>query len=44
MMTQASTALSMVAPGGAAVGIAGQYGILRVWGFGAKRSRAGSRS
>ena len=33
MMTQASTALSMVAPGGAAVGIAGSYGILRVWGF-----------
>ena len=33
MMTQASTALSMVAPGGAAIGIAGQYGILRVWGF-----------
>jgi uncharacterized protein (TIRG00374 family) len=36
MMTQASTALSIVAPGGAAVGIAGQYGILRVWGFGGK--------
>jgi uncharacterized membrane protein YbhN (UPF0104 family) len=33
MMTQASTALSIVAPGGAAVGIAGQFGILRVWGF-----------
>jgi uncharacterized protein (TIRG00374 family) len=33
MMTQASTALSIVAPGGAAIGIAGQYGILRVWGF-----------
>ena len=36
MMTQASTALSMVAPGGAAVGIAGQVGILRAWGFGTK--------
>jgi putative heme transporter len=33
MMTQASTALSIVAPGGAAVGIAGSYGILRSWGF-----------
>jgi uncharacterized membrane protein YbhN (UPF0104 family) len=33
MLTQASTALSMVAPGGAAVGIAGSYGILRSWGF-----------
>jgi uncharacterized membrane protein YbhN (UPF0104 family) len=36
MMTQASTALSIVAPGGAAVGIAGQFGILKVWGFGTK--------
>src|SRR5262249_24304969 len=33
MMTQASTALSIVAPGGAAIGIAGQFGILKVWGF-----------
>jgi uncharacterized protein (TIRG00374 family) len=33
MMTQASTALSIVAPGGAAIGIAGQFGILRVWNF-----------
>jgi uncharacterized protein (TIRG00374 family) len=41
MMTQASTALSIVAPGGAAVGIAGQFGILRVWGFeGASIGRA----
>ena len=32
-MTQVSTALSMVVPGGAAVGIAGAYGILRRWGF-----------
>jgi uncharacterized membrane protein YbhN (UPF0104 family) len=36
LMTQASTALSIVAPAGAAVGIAGQVGILRVWGFGTK--------
>jgi putative heme transporter len=35
MMTQASTALSIVVPGGAAVGIAGAYGMLRRWGFGA---------
>jgi len=35
-MTQASTALSLVAPGGAAIGIAGQFGILRVWGFESK--------
>ena len=33
-MTQASTALSIVVPGGAAVGIAGSYGMLRSWGFG----------
>ena len=33
MMTQASTALSIVAPGGVAVGMAGQVGILRAWGF-----------
>ncbi len=32
-MTQASTALSIVAPGGVAVGMAGQVGILRGWGF-----------
>lgn len=32
-MTQASTALSIVAPGGAAVGMAGSFGMLRSWGF-----------
>ena len=32
-MTQASTALSIVAPGGAAVGMAGSFGMLRGWGF-----------
>ena len=32
-LTQASTALSIVLPGGAAVGIAGSYGITRRWGF-----------
>jgi len=32
-LTQASTALSIVFPGGAAVGIAGSYGITRMWGF-----------
>jgi uncharacterized protein (TIRG00374 family) len=32
-MTQASTALSIVAPGGAAVGVAGSFGMLRGWGF-----------
>jgi putative heme transporter len=32
-MTQASTALSIVTPGGAAVGMAGSYGMLRSWGF-----------
>lgn len=32
-MTQASTALSMVSPAGAAVGMAGSYSILRSWGF-----------
>jgi putative heme transporter len=32
-LTQASTALSIVVPGGAAVGIAGSYGVLRRWGF-----------
>ena len=34
MMTQASTALSLVVPGGAAVGIATAYGMLRRSGFG----------
>jgi len=34
MLSQASTALSMVAPAGAAVGMAGSYGLLRSWGFG----------
>jgi uncharacterized membrane protein YbhN (UPF0104 family) len=33
VLTQVSTALSIVAPAGAAVGIAGSYGILRHWGF-----------
>ena len=33
LMTQAATALSIVVPGGAAVGIAGAYGMLRRWGF-----------
>ncbi len=32
-MTQASTALSIVAPGGAAIGMAGSWGMLRSWGF-----------
>jgi uncharacterized membrane protein YbhN (UPF0104 family) len=32
-LTQMSTALAIVVPGGAAVGIAGSYGILRRWGF-----------
>jgi len=35
VMTQASTALSMVTPAGAAVGMAGSYSMLRSWGFGA---------
>jgi uncharacterized protein (TIRG00374 family) len=35
MLSQASTALSMVAPAGAAVGMAGSYGLLRSWGFAA---------
>ena len=35
-MTQASTALSIVAPAGAAVGLAGSYGILRSQGFPAR--------
>lgn len=33
-MTQASTALSIVTPAGAAVGIAGSYTMLRSWGYG----------
>jgi uncharacterized membrane protein YbhN (UPF0104 family) len=33
ILTQISTALAMVVPGGAAVGIAGAYGVLRRWGF-----------
>jgi putative heme transporter len=33
ILTQISTALAMVLPGGAAVGIAGAYGVLRRWGF-----------
>ena len=32
-VTQASTALSIVIPGGIAAGVAGSYGILRHWGF-----------
>jgi uncharacterized membrane protein YbhN (UPF0104 family) len=32
-LTQVSTALSIVVPAGAAVGIAGSYGMLRRWGF-----------
>jgi putative heme transporter len=32
-LTQVSTALSIVVPAGAAVGIAGAYGMLRSWGF-----------
>ena len=32
-LTQASTALSTVVPGGAAAGLAGAFGILRGWGF-----------
>ena len=33
-MTQASTALAVVSPAGAAVGMAGSYSMLRSWGFG----------
>jgi uncharacterized protein (TIRG00374 family) len=33
VLTQASTALSIVSPAGAAVGMAGSYTLLRVWGF-----------
>src|SRR5881397_3255545 len=32
-MTQSSAALSLVLPGGGAVGMAGSYGMLRGWGF-----------
>jgi putative heme transporter len=32
-VTQASTALSIVVPGGIAAGVAGSYGILRKWGY-----------
>ena len=32
-VTQASTALSIVVPGGIAAGVAGSYGVLRRWGF-----------
>src|SRR4029453_13535165 len=32
--TQASTALTYVAPGGGLVGMAGSYGLLRTWGVG----------
>lgn len=35
-MTQASTALSIVAPGGVAIGMAGSVGILTSWGFGGR--------
>jgi uncharacterized protein (TIRG00374 family) len=35
MMSQASTALSIVSPAGAAVGMAGSYSMLRSWGFAA---------
>jgi uncharacterized membrane protein YbhN (UPF0104 family) len=33
IVTQASTALSIVLPAGIAAGVAGSYGILRAWGF-----------
>jgi uncharacterized membrane protein YbhN (UPF0104 family) len=33
ILTQVSTALAMIVPVGAAVGIAGAYGVLRRWGF-----------
>ena len=35
VLTQASTALSIVSPAGAAVGMAGSYALLRSWGFSA---------
>jgi putative heme transporter len=34
LLTQAATALSLVSPAGAAVGMAGSYTMLRSWGFG----------
>src|SRR5918999_819979 len=34
VLSQASTALSMVSPAGAAVGMAGSFSMLRSWGFG----------
>ena len=37
VITQASTALSIVAPGGAAVGMAGSWAMLHSWGFPAGR-------
>jgi uncharacterized protein (TIRG00374 family) len=37
VMTQASTALAIVSPAGAAVGMAGSYSMLRSWGFGAEQ-------
>jgi uncharacterized membrane protein YbhN (UPF0104 family) len=40
-LSQVSTALSIVVPGGAAVGIAGSYAVLRRWGF---RARAIGRA
>ena len=40
-LSQVSTALSIVVPGGAAAGIAGSYAVLRRWGF---RSRAIGRA
>lgn len=40
-LTQASTALSIVFPGGAAVGIAGAFGILRRWGRSAREIARG---
>jgi uncharacterized protein (TIRG00374 family) len=36
VLTQASTALSIVSPAGAAVGMAGSYALLRAWGFPAR--------
>jgi uncharacterized membrane protein YbhN (UPF0104 family) len=35
-LTQASTALSIVVPGGIAAGMAGSFGMLRSWGFAAR--------
>lgn len=37
VLSQASTALSIVTPAGAAVGMAGSYGMLRSWGFSGRR-------